>query len=69
MNRRNVLTGAAVAAIAAPAIARADECPIDPEVLTAAGTLCLLAFAAHGHNWLSRAIAALGQASSGGCGK
>ena len=70
MNRRNLMTGAAVAGVvlAAPAMAQKAPCPgPGPDTLSAAGSLLLFAAAEHGADGLRQAMAALAAQASGGC--
>lgn len=69
MNRREILAGACVAAVALPVAAqdKGFECGPGPNTLNAAGTLLLLATAEHGSDGLRMAMMALAQQAGAGC--
>jgi len=70
MNRRDVMTGAAIAAVTvvAPAIAQKTPCPGPSEAtLNAAGSAYLVAYAEHGADGLRQLLAAIAIQASGGC--
>ena len=70
MNRRNLMTGAAIAAVsvAAPAMAQKTPCPGPSEAtLNAAGSAWLIAYSEHGADGLRQLLAAIAIQASGGC--
>lgn len=70
MNRRDVMTGAAIAAVAvaAPAMAQKEPCPgPSAATLSAAGSAYLIAYSEHGADGLRQLLAAIAIQAAGGC--